>query len=458
MSALLTTVAEFSLVPVACINKHVTYWDVLLVATILPLALVALAWLLAAFATPESAPQKKAIRFTLLIAFIVLPTTSTKIFRTFLCLDFEEGRFLAADLSIDCDGTFFLMMRFYAACAITVYPVGIPLGFLAVLYKNRTAISSRDISKPCPLELRHIAILFEHYTNGTTSLYWEVVECVRRLLLSSVVVFMGGTSSARTTWGALIAIFFAIVCAEVQPCVDHATQAFAFMAQWYVVLNFLLAVILSAGFNLFSPSAVGTLFVGLTAVVIFGAFAHGYNAKEEAGANGGKVRRSARMIDAQPCVMICAPGRVAESEMAFVLLRVLRDLGYLEPKAIIANLFPQQERSRLLRKQLDALGLHDVPVGVGTNGGAVQNTGTRAPDRSKNDASWFADESDRANEILPGARLLEQTWDKATPASLVLLITSSLKVCDIPMPCSFVYIVSDLCLAPLGRCYFSERL
>ena len=458
----LTVLAEFSLVPVACIQEHLTYWHELLVATLLPLGLVALIWLVAMLAPPDRTPRKKATYLTLLLAFIVLPTTSTKIFRTYICLDFDEvGRFLAVDLSINCDSSRYAMMRAYSSIAIVLYPFGIPLGFLAVLYANRSAISNRDVSQPCPAELSHYAILFAHYTNGSMSMYWEVVECVRRLLLSSVVVFMGGTSSARTTWGALIALFFSIVCAEVQPCLQPHTQAFLYLAQWHVVLNFLLAVILAAGFRLFSPLMVGWLFVILTVLIVLGALAHGRKVQEDNEASGGsrEGRRAAKITKAEPCVIICAPGRAAESQMVLGLLRVLKDLGHIELKAAIANLCPQQDRSRLVRKQLDSLGLHDVPVGVGTNGGS-QHHNEAEQLRLRANSAFADDESDPAtSDISSGGSLLEKTWDEAAPSSLTLLITSSLKVCKSRWGCAQYLLVSHALFVSrcLRLCCFTGR-
>jgi hypothetical protein len=344
------------------------------------------------------------------------------------CLDFDDGtRFLEADLSISCDEPLHITMKAYAACAIVLFPLGIPFGFLVVLWSNRKAISSRDASQPCPPDLKHIAILFGHY--DTSAMYWEVVESVR-LLLSSVVVFMGTSSSARTTWGALLAIVFAVTCGEVQPCKEPSTQGFAFACQWLVVVHFLLAVILAAGFGLFEPNIIGWLFLVLTFVVILGAFAHRHKG-EDAAANDLPlgVVRAAKVITAQPLVLVCDPGRTEGCEMALALLRVMRDLGHVDPKAVIANVWPQQDRSRLLRKRLDSLGLHDVPVGVGSNGGAITpDTTVSEKLRGLGEDPAFAGKTDRASEIVPGGQLLETTWNEAAPASLVLLITSSLKV------------------------------
>jgi hypothetical protein len=83
-SELLTNLAELSLIPVDCINQNMDYWGELVIATVVPVGLVALAWLIARLAPNRISAEKKAVTFTLFVAFIVLPMVSTKIFRTFL--------------------------------------------------------------------------------------------------------------------------------------------------------------------------------------------------------------------------------------------------------------------------------------------------------------------------------------------------------------------------------------
>ena len=330
-------------------------------------------------------------------------------------------RYLEADLSISCDGKLYSIMKAWAIFSLFAIPIGIPLCFFSVLWVNRQAISSRDASQPCPPELNHIAIIFRDYTNE--SMYWEVVESVRRLLLSSVVVFMGRTSPARCVWGTILSLFFAVLCSEVQPCLNPVTQGFAFMTQWIVFANFLFAVILSVGIGLFSPSFVGVLFVILMLVVVVGAFGHRHKGKRsEHNERPNQDHQEAKKVTPQPCVIICDPGRASGWEFTFVLLRILRDLDHVDPKAVIANLWPQQERARLLRKRLDSLGLQSVPVGVGTSGGATTQDFEIA---KRLRASLAEDRS--ADEVIAGSRLLEEVLLEADPGSLVLLITASLK-------------------------------
>lgn len=52
--------------------------------------------------------------------------------------------------------------------------------------------------------------------------------------------------------------------------------------------------------------------------------------------------------------------------MALILLASLKRMLLVRPLAVITTLPPEQDRARLARSILDSLGLHDVPVGIGT--------------------------------------------------------------------------------------------
>jgi hypothetical protein len=189
----------------------------------------------------------------------------------------------------------------------------------------------------------------------------------------------------------------------------------------------MLSLILSSGVGLFSPSLVGVLLIVLTAFIVLGAVATRLRKRKLV-----STAKNARVLDenamntteTQPCVMICDPGRESDTELALVLLRGLRDLKYIDPKGVIANLWPQQERARLLRGTLDSLGLHDVPVAFGTNGGSVEYR----IDTQRAESYMSLKGSERAGTIVTGRRLLEQTFEEALPHSLVLILTSSLTV------------------------------
>jgi inosine-uridine nucleoside N-ribohydrolase len=62
-------------------------------------------------------------------------------------------------------------------------------------------------------------------------------------------------------------------------------------------------------------------------------------------------------------------GRDVDDELALVLLSALRRKHLLNPIAIISTLSPQDSRAHLARGSIDAMGMPDVPVGIGSSGG-----------------------------------------------------------------------------------------
>ena len=230
-----SSLSEFSFVPVSCIDTTVTFYSALVISTCVPLGLVAVSWA-CSVVNPGKVPRERSIQFTLLVAFLVLPYTTTRIFQTFTCISFADGsRMLTTDLRLECEGPLYDSMFAFACIQCAIYPVGVPCLFFSVLWTHHKLITGRDPSLPCPQELRHIAILFKYYSND--AYYWEVVECVRRLMLSSVIIFMGEATGARSTWGTFLSITFSLACRECEPCQDTITQAFTFVCYWIVSLK-----------------------------------------------------------------------------------------------------------------------------------------------------------------------------------------------------------------------------
>ena len=113
------TIAD--VLPTSCAVHEYDYYDHVFVSTLVPLALCFLAWSrkwVAAVARARcrcsslsgsnllafDAAAMDATRFTLVLAYLVLPTTSMTLFRVFLCTEFADGTaWLDADYSLRCD-------------------------------------------------------------------------------------------------------------------------------------------------------------------------------------------------------------------------------------------------------------------------------------------------------------------------------------------------------------------
>lgn len=90
---------------------------------------------------------------------------------------------------------------------IFVYPVGIPLFYAYLVYKNRRVLeSARNEVARAP--------------HKPGRFYYEVVKCLRRMLLTGVVVFIYPNTAAQVAVTLMIAFSFAILSERLDPNVS----------------------------------------------------------------------------------------------------------------------------------------------------------------------------------------------------------------------------------------------
>ena len=133
-----------------------------------------------------------------------------------------------------------------------------------------------------------------------------------------------------------------------------------------------------------------------------------------------------------PLIIITDIGRDVDDELALCLLKPLTDLKHVRPVAVITTLTPQEDRARLARGTLDSLGLYDVPVGIGSNGGVDDEAaaglecyaGTfRAPKSSILEQDQNAS---GAGIVVDGLGLMINELKKAAPKTVRVLCLASL--------------------------------
>ncbi|KAG5183866.1 hypothetical protein JKP88DRAFT_290157 [Tribonema minus] len=218
------------------------FYDRLLLVTLLPLGIAAL--LCAAYAACKRRAQasgqrgklyslfvKRAGLLLLTLSFLVFSSSSTIIFQTFACdrISGTNDEYLRADYSVSCTDPRHARFQVYAAFMIFVYPIGIPVAYLALLRRRRVAIrgvpdedtgsfySRADDSELDP-QLRAVAFLWQPYARQAARYYyWEVVECGRRLLLTGVLVFIRPGSIGQSAYACVFAYVSIAVYLLCQP-------------------------------------------------------------------------------------------------------------------------------------------------------------------------------------------------------------------------------------------------
>jgi len=126
-------------------------------------------------------------------------------------------------------------------------------------------------------------------------------------------------------------------------------------------------------------------------------------------------------------IAISDPGQDLDDEMSYMLMRHLIHLGLVDIKGIICTLNPAFDRARLARGTLDTLGLYNIPVGVGTDGGDLKGVHLASTFEGWAEGYMPAQGSERCFHLEPGRLLLTRLLQDAQPNSVTILIIAALK-------------------------------
>ena len=259
-----------SLLPIDCLLGGINFMHTLIIQTAGPLLVIAILKCISAclYASSGKAaelheqgkgPQPTGIflaelcsTVSFFLLFLLYPGSSTKIFNALLCVSFngegEDGQsFLRVDFSIDCQSAVYRGFIFpYAMAMCFVYPVGVPLYYSLLLFKNKQELNSlrhvelsilnektradlgehmvgrarRDYQPEIDEAVERRGLLEELYdrkrnalpgnlkklTNGyEMRTYWfEIFECTRKILLVLVPIFFEQDSPEQLTMGLII--------------------------------------------------------------------------------------------------------------------------------------------------------------------------------------------------------------------------------------------------------------
>jgi hypothetical protein len=159
----------------------------------------------------------------LAMTFLVYSTVSTAVFQTFACDRTDEDintavrtRYLRADYSVQRDTSEHKLFKVYAAVMIIIYPLGIPALYAWLLWSNRQKICV--LNRHDDASLRPTRFLWAPYTSRMY--YWEVVECMRRLLLTGAIVFIAPGTRAQAAVACILSMVSLTVALRCRPHAD----------------------------------------------------------------------------------------------------------------------------------------------------------------------------------------------------------------------------------------------
>jgi hypothetical protein len=276
----------------------------------------------------------------LVMTFLIYATVSTTVFQTFACDNTKGlgGNYLRADYSIQCDTTTHTLYRLYAAVMILVYPLGTPAAYGYLLWTHRhqlrnlpvtdtnttatdttNGVDDDDVEASESLvedsknddnaDLQSIGFLWQAYR--PQMFYWELIECLRRLLLTGAIVFIYPNTTTQAAVACLLALVSMAVVAAYSPHKEATDKRVYITGSAIIFLSMFLALLIKANVNeadTRSQKAYSALLVLLNVAIVVIALAQMFlagrasyvAAREQAKTKSAKCGPSTDILNAAP--------------------------------------------------------------------------------------------------------------------------------------------------------------
>ncbi|GMH59823.1 hypothetical protein TrLO_g3452 [Triparma laevis f. longispina] len=262
---------------VGCIME-VNFYHKLVFMTLGPLA-VSLALTLIAFVLTLFAKTGE-IRFKIIenmsatllsITYIVFASVSTTVLDTFNCKTYGDDptEYMVSDQSLSCDTKEHKTFQFYAGGMIFVYPVGIPLLYFGLLWKDRKELSVKA-EREKNAALLKTGFLWDEYIDK----YWwlEVFDCVRRLSQTGLLIFIFRGKASQVVVAMIISAISVALYINWKPFVKHTDNQLAIISQAAIFFTLFAALLTKVEIDKrdnYDMEMFGYLLIAVNVLVIF---------------------------------------------------------------------------------------------------------------------------------------------------------------------------------------------
>ena len=164
-------------------------------------------------------------KMMLYILFLVYPAVSSTILRLYVCKEVGDTSYLVADMSVECHTTKWKAFTYYGVFMILLYPIGIPLFFFTLLYKNQDTLRENDTKA-------RIGFLYAGYRHDVW--WFEMVDTAHKLFLTSLLAFFPQVSQMPA--GMVVAMLYTTFLLRVVPYIRVDDDRLHILAQTEIIL------------------------------------------------------------------------------------------------------------------------------------------------------------------------------------------------------------------------------
>lgn len=129
----------------------------------------------------RKATQMKVVRLILFTIFLLYPHVSSVVIGVYNCIEIDGTMYLIGNVALRCWGEEHMAYALPFIAALVVYPVGVPVGYLIILWLNKSTMHT--------LETRlRLGFLYEAF--NLQNWYFETVDMAFKLFMTSIIIFL----------------------------------------------------------------------------------------------------------------------------------------------------------------------------------------------------------------------------------------------------------------------------
>ena len=201
-----------------------------------------------------------------LVVFVLFPGFYAKVFAALKCKEIGAKSYLVADFSVECWVGEHAQRAALAFACLLVYVLGIPMLTLGILRCNRAHLYDESPPKHETLMLS-IGSLYSSYE--PQYYYWEVVEMMRKMMLTGAVQMVGAGTSAQALFAILICLAHMLFVLRTAPFEDDVDDVLQFSSALSLSLTLLIGMTLDAdeSGDVYDRALMGALLVTINIAV-----------------------------------------------------------------------------------------------------------------------------------------------------------------------------------------------
>ena len=135
-------------------------------------------------------------------------------------------------------------MVLFGTVMVCIYPVGIPLLYFMLTFSKRHILRkpTTERTEEEQAAVAHIGFLVANYKPDFW--FFEVIECVRKLLLTSALIYISPGSATQGVFGLLVSMASQRLYIGCKQFPDPSDNRLGELAQWQLVFTFLAALMI----------------------------------------------------------------------------------------------------------------------------------------------------------------------------------------------------------------------